>query len=112
MFTEHLLFGSYREAMRALLLNPERAKQLTCLHQLIGYLLSKQQADVLVGMYFSNLGDDVANILEAKCRIESTNDLPTMSTMYNITYAFHLNRCNYSRGMFLWFRVNTYVYLK
>lgn len=97
LFSQLLLSGNYRDAMRVLLQNPDKGRQLTCLHQLI-WLLINNQKETLVNLYYAHLTDDVAEILEARCHSESVSNAHQQLLIYDITYSFYVNRCNYSKG--------------
>lgn len=83
--------------MRVLLQNPDKGRQLTCLHQLV-WLLINNQKETLVNLYYAHLTDEVAEILEARCHSESVSNAHQQLLIYDITYSFYVNRCNYSKG--------------
>lgn len=59
-------------------------------------MLDTRQMRVLIALPYDRLVDSVVELLEARCKGEMVGGGQT--PMYDITYAFHISRCEYGRG--------------
>ncbi|KAL3095032.1 hypothetical protein niasHS_006383 [Heterodera schachtii] len=99
MFTQHLMSANYPQAVLTVLTNPNTQRQMVCLRQLVTHLLDQRQRRVLVSLPFDRLSSEVMSLLEARCKAELINGAPNgTNPMYEITYAFLISRCEFTRA--------------
>jgi hypothetical protein len=96
LFTHHLTSDNPEEALRILLISPEKIRYSTCLRQLLTHLIDTRRAKLLVGLCYGRLTDEVADILEARCRAEPTDC--QRQSIHDVTYSFYVARCDYDKG--------------
>ena len=90
----HLRLEHYEEAYQSLNSNPDNARRVDCLRQLVVNLLELQRLDLLLEFPYENLVQDLERIVESRAR---SLDISNPS-LYNFLYAFHIKKLNYRKG--------------
>ncbi|KAI6179396.1 BMA-NPP-6, isoform e [Aphelenchoides besseyi] len=89
---QYVATEQYFEAIRVLHLNPSMTSQENCLRNLIAILCDKGKTKSLVTLHYGKLTDQVAELLETKCKaMPPMND----SGFFETVYAFYIHRYNY-----------------
>ncbi|KAI6203510.1 hypothetical protein M3Y94_00565300 [Aphelenchoides besseyi] len=92
LFSQYVATEQYFEAIRVLHLNPSMTSQENCLRNLIAILCDKGKTKSLVTLHYGKLTDQVAELLETKCKaMPPMND----SGFFETVYAFYIHRYNY-----------------
>ncbi|WAR01460.1 NU160-like protein [Mya arenaria] len=88
------LLGHNSEAYSAMMENPDPTRRKDCLRQLLICLCERGDLQALVDFPYTDLEEEVENILESRARCM---DL-TSYNYYDLLYAFHIFRNNYRKG--------------
>ncbi|XP_052227575.1 nuclear pore complex protein Nup160-like isoform X1 [Dreissena polymorpha] len=94
VFKYQLELGHNSEAYNAMIENPDPSRRKDCLRQLLICLCEKGDLQSLVDFPYTDLQEEVENILESRARCM---DL-TSYNYYDLLYAFHIFRNNYRKG--------------
>ncbi|XP_052801877.1 nuclear pore complex protein Nup160-like [Mya arenaria] len=94
VFKYQLELGHNSEAYSAMMENPDPTRRKDCLRQLLICLCERGDLQALVDFPYTDLEEEVENILESRARCM---DL-TSYNYYDLLYAFHIFRNNYRKG--------------
>ncbi|XP_015601122.1 nuclear pore complex protein Nup160 homolog [Cephus cinctus] len=90
IFTQHLKLGHHTEAYHCLNANPDAARRVDCLRQLVVTLFERKNLVDLVSFPYVEMYDDLERIVESRAR---SVDL-VENNYYNFLYSFHINKGN------------------
>jgi len=94
MFAEHLSLGYHMEAYRCLNANPDAARRVDCLRQLVSTLFEKKLLIDLISFPYVDMYDDLERIVEGRARSVDLME----NNYYNFLYSFHVNKRNMRKG--------------
>ncbi|XP_053384862.1 nuclear pore complex protein Nup160-like isoform X2 [Mercenaria mercenaria] len=94
VFKYQLELGHNTEAYNSMIENPDPSRRKDCLRQLLISLCDRGDLQSLVDFPYTDLEEEVENILESRARCM---DLTTHN-YYDLLYAFHIFRNNYRKA--------------
>ncbi|XP_058790744.1 nuclear pore complex protein Nup160 homolog isoform X4 [Phymastichus coffea] len=90
VFTQHLNLEHHIEAYNCLNINPDGARRIDCLRQLIVVLFNRKKLKDLISFPYIDMYQDLEKIMETRAR---SIDLME-NNYYNFLYSFHINKGN------------------
>lgn len=93
-FVNHLRLEHHQEAYQSLNSNPDSARQVDCLRQLVVNLFELRRLDLLLEFPYENLVQDLERIVQSRARSLDISN----SAFYNFLYAFHIKKSNFKKG--------------
>ncbi|XP_053989255.1 nuclear pore complex protein Nup160 homolog [Hylaeus volcanicus] len=90
VFTQHLNLGHHTKAYNCLNSNPDAARRVDCLRQLVVTLFERKKLIDLILFPYVDMYEDLERIVEGRAR---SMDL-TGNNYYNFLYSFHINKGN------------------
>lgn len=93
-FVNHLRLEHHQEAYQSLNSNPDSARRVDCLRQLVVNLFELHRLDLLLEFPYENLVQDLERIVESRAR---SLDISNPS-FYNFLYAFHIKKLNFRKA--------------
>lgn len=101
VFAEHLDLQHHIEAYNYLNINPDVARRVDCLRQLVVTLYNRKKLLDLLTFPYVNMYQDLEKIMEDRSR---STDV-TINSYYNFLYSFHVNKGNMRKGIFPFFYI-------
>ncbi|KAJ1526649.1 hypothetical protein ONE63_008234 [Megalurothrips usitatus] len=93
-FVNHLRLEHHEEAYQSLNSNPDSARRVDCLRQLVVNLFELHRLDLLLEFPYENLVQDLERIVESRARsLDISNP-----AFYNFLYAFHIKKLNFRKA--------------
>lgn len=93
-FVNHLRLEHHQEAYQSLNSNPDSARRVDCLRQLVVNLFELRRLDLLLEFPYENLVQDLERIVESRARsLDISNP-----AFYNFLYAFHIKKLNFRKA--------------
>lgn len=93
-FVNHLRLEHHEEAYQTLNSNPDSARRVDCLRQLVSKLFELRRLDLLLEFPYENLVQDLERIVESRARSLDISN----SAFYNFLYAFHIKKSNFKKA--------------
>ncbi|XP_076180163.1 nuclear pore complex protein Nup160 [Ptiloglossa arizonensis] len=90
VFTQHLNLGHHTKAYNCLNSNPDAARRVDCLRQLVVTLFERKKLIDLISFPYVDMYEDLERIIEGRAR---SMDLME-NNYYNFLYSFHINKGN------------------
>ncbi|KAF7387510.1 hypothetical protein HZH68_013187 [Vespula germanica] len=90
LFIQHLNLGHHIEAYHCLNSNPDAARRVDCLRQLIITLFERKKLIDLVSFPYVDMYEDLERIVEGRARSVDLME----NNYYNFLYSFHVNKGN------------------
>lgn len=90
VFMQHLNLQHYIEAYNCLNTNPDAARRIDCLRQLVTTLFNNKKLKELVSFPYVDMHQDLEKIIESRAR--SVNSME--NGYYDFLYSFHINKGN------------------
>lgn len=97
IFAQHLGLGHHAEAYHCLNANPDAARRVDCLRQLVVTLFEKKLLIDLISFPYVDMYEDLERIVEGRARSVDLME----NNYYNFLYSFHVNKQNMRKGKFL-----------
>lgn len=94
VFTQHLNLGHHTKAYNCLNSNPDAARRVDCLRQLVVTLFERKKLIDLISFPYVDMYEDLERIIEGRAR---SMDLME-NNYYNFLYSFHINKGNMRKG--------------
>ena len=96
VFTQHLNLGHHVEAYHCLNSNPDSARRVDCLRQLVVTLFERKKLIDLVLFPYVDMYEDLERIVEGRARSVDLME----NNYYNFLYSFHVNKGNLRKGSY------------
>ncbi|CAK9826764.1 Nuclear pore complex protein Nup160 homolog [Anthophora retusa] len=90
VFTQHLNLGHHTEAYNCLNSNPDAARRVDCLRQLVVTLFERKKLIDLILFPYVDMYEDLERIVEGRARSVDLME----NNYYNFLYSFHINKEN------------------
>ncbi|XP_076303351.1 nuclear pore complex protein Nup160 [Lasioglossum baleicum] len=90
VFTQHLNLGHHTKAYNCLSLNPDAARKVDCLRQLVVTLFERRKLIDLISFPYVDMYEDLERIVEGRARSVDLME----NNYYNFLYSFHVNKGN------------------
>ncbi|KAG7213986.1 hypothetical protein KM043_001360 [Ampulex compressa] len=90
VFTQHLNLGHHTEAYHCLNSNPDAARRVDCLRQLVVTLFERKKLIDLISFPYVDMYEDLERIVEGRARSVDLME----NNYYNFLYSFHVNKGN------------------
>ncbi|EFN74716.1 Nuclear pore complex protein Nup160-like protein [Camponotus floridanus] len=90
VFAQHLGLGHHAEAYHYLNANPDAARRVDCLRQLVVTLFEKKLLIDLISFPYVDMYEDLERIVEGRARSVDLME----NNYYNFLYSFHVNKQN------------------
>ncbi|XP_012217112.2 nuclear pore complex protein Nup160 homolog [Linepithema humile] len=90
IFAQHLSLGHHTEAYHCLNANPDAARRVDCLRQLVVTLFEKKLLIDLISFPYVDMYEDLERIVEGRARSVDLME----NNYYNFLYSFHVNKQN------------------
>lgn len=107
IFAQHLTLGHHTEAYHCLNSNPDAARRVDCLRQLVVTLFERKMLIDLISFPYVDMYDDLERIVEGRARSVDLME----NNYYNFLYSFHVNKQNMRKGNFFILRHIISVYI-
>lgn len=95
IFAQHLNLGHHMEAYHCLNANPDAARRVDCLRQLVVTLFEKKMLIDLISFPYVDMYEDLERIVEGRARSVDLME----NNYYNFLYSFHVNKQNMRKGI-------------
>jgi len=96
IFAQHLSLGHHTEAYHWLYANPDAARRVDCLRQLVVTLFEKKLLIDLISFPYVDMYEDLERIVEGRARSVDLME----NNYYNFLYSFHINKQNMRKGKY------------
>ncbi|XP_033337859.1 nuclear pore complex protein Nup160 [Megalopta genalis] len=90
VFTQHLNLGHHTKAYNCLNSNPDAARKVDCLRQLVVTLFERRKLIDLISFPYVDMYEDLERIVEGRARSVDLME----NNYYNFLYSFHINKGN------------------
>ena len=90
VFTQHLNLGHHIKAYNCLNSNPDAARRVDCLRQLVVTLFERRKLIDLISFPYVDMYEDLERIVEGRARSVDLME----NNYYNFLYSFHINKGN------------------
>ncbi|XP_034185245.1 nuclear pore complex protein Nup160 [Osmia lignaria lignaria] len=90
VFTQHLNLGHHTKAYNCLNSNPDAARRVDCLRQLVVTLFERKKLIDLISFPYVDMYEDLERIVEGRARSVDLME----NNYYNFLYSFHINKGN------------------
>ncbi|XP_032683313.1 nuclear pore complex protein Nup160 homolog [Odontomachus brunneus] len=90
IFAQHLSLGHHTEAYHCLNANPDAARRVDCLRQLVVTLFERKLLIDLISFPYVDMYEDLERIVEGRARSVDLME----NNYYNFLYSFHVNKQN------------------
>ncbi|XP_076237550.1 nuclear pore complex protein Nup160 [Calliopsis andreniformis] len=90
VFTQHLNLGHHTKAYNCLNSNPDAARRVDCLRQLVVILFERKKLIDLISFPYVDMYEDLERIVEGRARSVDLME----NNYYNFLYSFHINKGN------------------
>lgn len=97
IFAQHLSLGHHTEAYHCLNANPDAARRVDCLRQLVVTLFERKLLIDLISFPYVDMYEDLERIVEGRARSVDLME----NNYYNFLYSFHVNKQNMRKGNLL-----------
>lgn len=97
VFTQHLNLGHHTKAYNCLNSNPDVARRVDCLRQLVVTLFERKKLIDLISFPYVDMYEDLERIVEGRARSVDLME----NNYYNFLYSFHINKGNMRKGITL-----------
>lgn len=94
VFAQHLNLGHHVEAYHCLNSNPDSARRVDCLRQLVVTLFERKKLVDLVLFPYVDMYEDLERIVEGRARSVDLME----NNYYNFLYSFHVNKGNFRKA--------------
>lgn len=94
IFAQHLSLGHHTEAYHCLSANPDAARRVDCLRQLVVTLFERKLLIDLINFPYVDMYEDLERIVEGRARSVDLME----NNYYNFLYSFHVNKQNMRKG--------------
>jgi nuclear pore complex protein Nup160 len=97
IFTQHLYLQHHIEAYNCLNTNPDAARRVDCLRQLVITLFDRKKLIDLVDFPYIDMYQDLEKIMESRARSVDLME----NNYYDFLYSFHINNGNVRKGNYI-----------
>lgn len=95
VFVQHLNLGHHTKAYNCLNSNPDAARRVDCLRQLVVTLFERKKLIDLISFPYVDMYEDLERIVEGRARSVDLME----NNYYNFLYSFHINKGNMRKGI-------------